>query len=112
MRDADLGVVRRFLSRQTTDSSLDAPLSSLVDGCTRGLSNEERPGAAFAVIGALPLEMEKSGDGFPVEFRWRSGDESWTRAIESEPLAGVWRRALQWRRGVRSDPPNRGVRAH
>jgi len=104
IRDADLGVLRRFLSRQATDSSLHAQLSNLVDGCTRGLSNEERPGAAFAVIGALPLEIEKSGDGFPVEFRWRSGDESWTRAIESEPLAGVWRRALQSRRVIGSDP--------
>src|SRR6266436_2538453 len=104
IRDADLGVVRRFLSRQATDSSLHAQLSNLVDGCTRGLSNEERPGAAFAVIGALPLEIEKSGDGFPVEFRWRSGDESWTRAIESEPLASVWRRALQSRRVIGSDP--------
>src|SRR2546422_3910062 len=103
IRDADLGVVRRFLSRQASDSSPEALLSDLADACTQGLSNEERPGAAFAVIGALP-EIEESGDGFPVEFRWRSGDESWTRAIESEPLAGVWRRALQARRVIGSEP--------
>ena len=104
IRDADLGVVRRFLSRHASDSSPEALLSDLADACTQGLSNEERPGAAFAVIGALPPEIEESGDGFPVEFRWRSGDESWTRAIECEPLAGVWRRALQARRVIGSEP--------
>ncbi len=102
-RDVDLGVVRRFLSRQANDTS-EALLSNLVDSCTQGLSHEESPGAAFAVIGALPPESEKSGDSFPVEFRWRSGDESWTRAIESGPLAGVWRRALQARQVIGSDP--------
>src|SRR5712691_5577959 len=49
-RDADLGVVRRFLSRQATDSSLDALLSSLADSCTQAPPNAEGPGAAFAVI--------------------------------------------------------------
>src|SRR5713226_6957955 len=104
LQDADLGVVRRFLSRQASDTSPEALLSDLVDSCSMGLSNEGGPGAAFAVIGALRPEIEKSGDGFPVEFRWRSGDESWTRAIESEPLAGVWRRALEARQVIGSEP--------
>jgi len=104
LRDVDLRVVRRFLSRQASDSSPEALLADLADSCAHRLSNQECPGAAFAVIGALLPEIEKSGGSFPVEFRWRSGDESWTRAIESEPLASVWRRALRARRVIGSGP--------
>ncbi len=104
LRDADLGVVRRFLSKQASDSSPEMALSDLVHSCTQRLSIEEGPGAAFAVIGDLRPEIERSGEGFSVDFRWRSGDESWTRAIESEPLASVWRRALQARRVIGSGP--------
>ena len=103
-RDADLRVVRHFLTRQATDSSLDALLSNLVDSCTHKPASLEGPGAAFAVIGALHQEREKTADSFPVEFRWRSGEDSWTRAVESEPLASVWRRALQARRMIGSEP--------
>jgi signal transduction histidine kinase/FixJ family two-component response regulator len=103
-RDADLGVVRRFLSRQATDPSFEALLSDLVDSCTQTPESVDGPGAAFAVIGALRQANEKSADNFPIEFGWRSGEESWTRAIESEPLARVWRRALQERRLIGSEP--------
>src|SRR5216684_2193217 len=104
LRDVDLRVVHRFLSRQSSDSSPETALSDLVDSCTQRLSSEEGPGAAFAVIGDLQPKTEKSGEGFSVEFRWRSGDQSWTRAIESEPLAGMWQRALQERRVTGSEP--------
>jgi signal transduction histidine kinase/FixJ family two-component response regulator len=103
-RDADLGVVRRYLSQQAADSSLDAVLSSIADSCTRMPANADGPGATFAIVGALPPGREKRGEGLSVEFRWRSGDESWTRAIESEPLAAVWRRALEERQLVGSEP--------
>jgi signal transduction histidine kinase/CheY-like chemotaxis protein len=103
-RDADLGVVRRFLSQQATDSSLDAALSSIVDSCTLKPENAGGPGAAFAVIGALQQERGESAGSFPLEFRWRSGDDSWAHAIESEPLASVWRRAMQARRVIGSEP--------
>ena len=103
-RDADLGVVRRFLSRQTTDSSFDAVLSSIVDSCTQLPANPDGIGAAFAVIGALRQERQESRDSFPVQFRWRSGEESWTRAIEGPPLAEVWHPALLARQLVGSEP--------
>ncbi len=103
-READLGVVRRYLSRQANESSPDAALSHIVDSCTRMPGNADGPGAAFAVIGALPPGREQRGDSLSVEFRWRSGDDSWTRAIESEPLAAVWHRALQARQQVGSEP--------
>jgi signal transduction histidine kinase/FixJ family two-component response regulator len=102
--EADLGVIQRFLSRQATDPSFDALLSHLADSCTQMPESAEGPRAAFAAIGALQHEREKSGGSFPIEFRWRSGDQSWTRAIESEPLARVWRRALQARQVIGSEP--------
>ena len=104
LREADLSVVQRFLSRQASDSSPEALLSDLAGSCTQDNSSEEFPCAVFAVIGALRPETEKSADGFQVQFHWRSGDESWMRAIGSEPLAGVWRRALQSRKVIGSGP--------
>ena len=103
-REVDLGVVRRFLSQRTSDSPFDAVLSHIADSCTPLPANADGPGAVFAVIGALQQDRKDSGGSFPVEFRWCSGDESWTRAIESEPLAAVWHRAMQTRQLVGSEP--------
>src|SRR5207245_11342733 len=83
IRDADLGVVRRFLSRQASDSSPEALLSDLAHACTQGLSNEERRRAACALIGALPPQSADSGDGLPVASRSRSREEPRPRASES-----------------------------
>jgi signal transduction histidine kinase/CheY-like chemotaxis protein len=104
LRSADLGIVRRFLSRRSSGTSLEALLSSLAESCTGIPANADGAGAAFAVIGALRQQREKSSDSFLVEFLWRSGEESWTRAIDSEPLARVWRRALETRQVVGNQP--------
>jgi PAS domain-containing protein len=104
LRDADLGVVRRFLTNHAAEPSPEALLSNLVESCTQTGESGDGPGAAFAVIGALRQERERSGGSFPLEFRWRSGDESLTRAIENEPLASVWRRAVEARRVIGSGP--------
>ena len=103
--DADLGLVRRFLTRQAAGSSPDSLLSQLVESCTESLANGTGSGASFAVIGELRQSGEASSDGFPIHFHWRSGDELWTHAMDSEPLANVWQRALEARRviGSRSD---------
>ncbi len=104
LREADLGDVRRFLTSQAADTSLDALLSKLVESCTQTAESGDGPGAAFAVVGALRQEREKSGGSLHLDFHWRSGDESWTRAIENAPLASVWRRALEARRVIGSEP--------
>jgi signal transduction histidine kinase/CheY-like chemotaxis protein len=103
-RDADLGVVQRFFWQQKRDSSLDAALSNIVDSCAQVPANAGGLGAAYAVIGALKQERGESSNSFPIDFRWRSGEEAWTRAIESEPLVGVCHRALQTRQIVEIDP--------
>ena len=103
LRNEDLGAVRRFLAQQAAATSVEVLLSNLVESCTATAMNGDGPGAAFAVIGALRDQREKSGGSFSVEFHWRSGDDSWTHAIESEPLANVWRRALEARRMIGSE---------
>ena len=104
LREEDLGAVRRFLAQQAADSSLDALLSNLVESCTEKSASGDGSGAAFAVIGALKNQREMPGESVPVEFRWRSGNDSWTHAIQSEPLANVWRRALEARQVIGSEP--------
>jgi signal transduction histidine kinase/FixJ family two-component response regulator len=109
LRNDDLNIVRRFLSRHAPEPSLDAVLSNLAESCTAAIANEDAPGAAFAVIGALRDEREGSGENSPVKFQWRSGDDSWTHAIETDPLANVWRRAIEARQVIGSDSQMRGT---
>ncbi len=104
MRKDDLLLVRRLFAQQTTATSPDAFLSSLVESCTGTLGNVDGPRATFAAVGALCRQRENSSERFPIEFPWRSGHDSWTHAIESEPLAGTWRSALEARRVVGSEP--------
>ncbi len=105
LRTEDLGAVRRFLARQAGAASEESLLSSLVESCTEPPLDGKGPGAAFAVIGALQEQRGPSGESPAIEFRWHSGDDSWTHAIESEPLATVWRRALEARRAIGSESP-------
>jgi signal transduction histidine kinase/FixJ family two-component response regulator len=105
LRTEDLGAVKRFLVRQAAAASEESLLSSLVESCTELPPEGKGLGATFAVIGALRERRETSGEVSAVEFRWRSGDDSWTHAIESEPLANVWRRALEARRAIGSESP-------
>lgn len=103
-RNADLAVVRRFLGAQAAGHSIETQLSNLAANCTASAVSGDGPGAAFAVIGALSTQNGISSGIVQPEFRWRSGDEAWTRAIESEPLASVWRRALEARQVMGSQP--------
>jgi signal transduction histidine kinase/FixJ family two-component response regulator len=105
LRTVDLGEVRRFLVRQAGATSGESLLSSLVESCTEPPPGGKGSGAVFAVIGALREQRGTSGESPAIEFPWRSGDDSWAHAIESEPLANVWRRALEARRAVGSEWP-------
>jgi signal transduction histidine kinase/FixJ family two-component response regulator len=106
VRNADLTLTRHFLETSSGDGSIETLLANLAADCTTATANGSGPGAAFAVIGALQDRHGTSGQTGEVAFRWRSGDEQWTRAVESEPLATVWRRALEARRVIGSEPPS------
>jgi len=106
VRSADLLLARRFLLPSSAENSADALLSRLVAECVEDSGDSPRPLAIFAVIGVLLQEAPGSGRFAPVDFRWRSGDTSWTRAVESEPVSNIWRRALEAQQIIGSDPPS------
>ena len=104
IRNADLRTARNVLEARRTRNPAGMMLAKLADSCTEKGTGEEGPGATFAVIGALVEQAEHSGKEEEMEFRWKSGDEEWTRAVVSEPLASIWRRALEARQVIGSDP--------
>jgi signal transduction histidine kinase/CheY-like chemotaxis protein len=102
---ADLGVARRVLNAPAGNSQFHANLQHLADSCTGTGQDHASPGAVFAVIGMFQNGVENSPNERPVAFLWRSGDAEWTRAVETQPLEGLWRKALQERRLVGGEPP-------
>jgi signal transduction histidine kinase/FixJ family two-component response regulator len=104
-RNADLALVRRLLEPSTGVPSSESLLSSLVAGCVQQAADRDGPGAVFAMIGVLQDTDENSSPPGHVDFRWRNGEDAWTRAMENEPLSRVWRRALEARQVIGSEPP-------
>jgi len=104
-RKSDLGITRIVLRAQDEMDALAATLSNLVESCTQRNASSHNPGAAFAAIGVVPEKPAGSEGALPLEFCWKSGDAEWTRAIEREPLATIWRRALEERRVIGDAPP-------
>jgi signal transduction histidine kinase/CheY-like chemotaxis protein len=125
-RHADIRTARELLS---ASGATDAILADLVESCTE--RGDSGTGAVFAVIAQLRClpEANRAGAGrgtvIPdlgspagedrvprsqhqkaselLQFSWWSGDAQWTRAVESEPLSGIWRRALEAHRTIRSE---------
>jgi len=125
-RHADIRAARQFLA---ASGSTDAILADLVASCTQ--TGDGGTGAVFAVIAQLRCPAGGPGAGTEVQgvvadlesmaasdsptrgqprkasellqFSWWSGDAQWTRAVESEPLASIWQRALEARRTIWSE---------
>ena len=105
-RHHDLRLTQRFLSALCGDASADSILSQLVANCTEAPADRSGSGAAFAIIGHLPMTLPSGGTTAPeMEFSWESGDTSWTRSAGREPLLSLWRKALEARHVVGADPP-------
>jgi PAS domain S-box-containing protein len=102
-RHADTYLTRRVLAAVGGSIPADVILANLVENCMDSDANTKGPAAVFAVIGELHAQLGEKAATEEVHFQWRSGDEAWTRAVESEPLAAVWRKALEGRRVVGSD---------
>lgn len=103
-RHADTFLTRRVLSAIGGNIPADVILSNLVENCTASSGPAQGPGAVFAVIGELQPALPEKIPTQDIQFAWRSGHEAWTRAVECEPLAAIWRRALEARRVIGSDP--------
>lgn len=105
IRNAELDIVRRIVETRSGLPSSDGLLTNLVEGCVRNSSNGDGLGASFAAIGMVDSAGEGFSSSTKADFRWQSGDESWTRGIATDPLAKLWRRALETRQITGSDAP-------
>jgi len=103
-RYADTGLARRVLAALGSGSSADAVLANLADDCTDTTVSNAAIGAVFAAVGVLSLSSGQNPPEGEMHFRWKSGDESWARALELKPLATLWRKSLQERRVFGCNP--------
>jgi hypothetical protein len=87
-------------------------LAKLADHCTEPGGHGGGLGAVFAAIGRRSVIPGGDSNAVEMTFPWKSGDSTWTRAVERGPLAafgkGRWRTGSWW--GVRRSPPGREVK--
>ncbi len=105
-RQADMRLSKQILGALGGNASADTILEQLVASCTEESADGSGAGASFAVIGHRPARKPLSVAPVEMEFAWESGDQAWTRAIEREPLASLWRTALETRRVLGTEPPS------
>lgn len=103
-RQEDLRLQRQVLAGFANGASADAILAQLSASCTESSGNSLRPIAAFTVIGHLRRERLDAPTA-EIEFLWDSGDPEWTKAVERDPLASVWRQALAAGHVIGVEPP-------
>jgi signal transduction histidine kinase/ActR/RegA family two-component response regulator len=109
-RQADVRFAREVLAALAVGHATDSVLTQIASSCT-GLFGEADGNGAFAVIGQLSEAtpgLSRGGAPSPadLDFGWESGDAAWTRAVEREPLLGVWQKALQTGQVVGIEPPS------
>lgn len=104
-RQADVCISKQILAAFGSKVSTDTILSRLVASCTEASADAYGTGASFALIGHCPAHAPDAAPPGEVEFSWESGDEAWTRSVEREPLASLWRQALETGRVAGVEPP-------
>ncbi|MGB6595788.1 MAG: ATP-binding protein [Candidatus Acidiferrum sp.] len=104
-RQADVRISKQILAALASSVSADTILSQLADSCTTDSANGPGAGASFAIIGHRPLRSRNAAATAEMEFPWESGDTAWTGAIHREPLAGLWRAALEARHVAGAEAP-------
>lgn len=102
IRSADLALAQNILEARP-DTSSDELLSRVAADCVRHAAGGEGLRATFAVIGAFAFPDASAST--PIDFRWRQGNEEWTRAATSDPVAKLWRQALETHQIVGGEPP-------
>ena len=97
-RLADAVLTRKVLSQLGSGLSADGVLTNLAEDCTQPAAEAAGIGAVFAVIGVSSISPQQSPQEAAISFQWRSGGESWTHALASEPMASLWKKCLLERR--------------
>ena len=105
IRNAELDLVRRVVEGRSDPSASNQLLAHLVEDCIRDSAKGDGLGASFAAIGVIASPEGHPSSAMHADFRWRGGDETWTRAVDTDPLAKLWRRALENRRISGSEAP-------
>src|SRR6266446_3449695 len=100
---------RRMLAALASSESPSDLLAGIVKDCTHKGDHQVEPSAVFAAIGCLldaPKARKSSihSQSQSMRFAWQSGAAAWIRALESEELSGVWRRALETHCAAASEP--------
>lgn len=90
-------IVEECTARGEKGTGLDAVFAAIADW----EPSDSRERAASPNVGA---EAHERASAEAPRFRWRSGDATWTRALDSAPLSGVWRQALESQRAVGNEP--------
>lgn len=91
---SDLRLQQEMLAALANGSSTDTVLSQLAASCAALAAEGGDTTAAFAAIGhsrGLPANAPAP----EMEFSWESGSPAWSGAGEREPLASLWRGALE-----------------
>jgi signal transduction histidine kinase/CheY-like chemotaxis protein len=99
-RQADLAMAREMMAAPNKNLQGESSLALLVNNCTETSGQGSGLGAAFAAIGRRAFLHDKEADATEIAFPWKGGDPTWTRAVENEPLRGLWKSALEARRLV------------
>jgi signal transduction histidine kinase/CheY-like chemotaxis protein len=102
-RQIDLTMAAEMITALGKTASESSILTSLVSQCTETSSHNCGLDAVFAVVGRRMIIRSKESDAVEIAFPWKSGDPTWTRAVEHGPLAAVWKRALEARKLVGSE---------
>lgn len=102
IRSADLALAQDIL-KAPPDTCSEELLSRVAADCIRHSAGGQGPGAAFAVIGTFASSDATAS--IPLDFRWRQGNEEWTRAVTGDPVAKLWRQALKTHQIVGGEPP-------
>jgi signal transduction histidine kinase/CheY-like chemotaxis protein len=104
-RQADVRLSKQILAALGGGASPDTILLQLATSCTEVSADSSGTGASFAVIGHLPAQTSNGAVPAEMDFAWESGDSAYSHATERDPLASLWRSALEAGNVVGTEPP-------
>ena len=106
-RAADLAEAQRIWSEISAGASRDPLLQKITNSSIESQGNTARA-ARFATLGILTDGRAQQSSAEPaLDFRWSAGDHVLARLADSEPVASIWRKALETRTVVGSAMPSR-----
>jgi signal transduction histidine kinase/ActR/RegA family two-component response regulator len=103
-QQADLALAAEIMTTLGKSGPEGSILAKLADHCTESGDHGRGLDAVFAVVGRRSLISGGDAHAAEMTFPWKSGDTTWTRAVERGPLAGVWKNALEDRKVAGSEP--------